>query len=232
MMAEAPLILKPPTLKKRKNDVNHKVGVGGSKKQILISDVDRGNSVSKDNTVAANMSEVRKTYHIGGTKYLIFHGSNGLIENIYFKDWDGKKVNSSVALNISKFVMVLHSSDVITVNLDKVCAGEKDISQKIHIGENFYLTCTSPYKLVQIRKWKKNKDDEMFPTKEGISLKGKEWREMVKFSNEMYSERLELFQYVPCLLDPTLSDHDSLTCRECSVNNLDARGLVNMIIPL
>ena len=236
-MAEAPLILKPPVVKKRKNE--HKIGLGGGKKQILLSDLKNDAVSNKDHSVdtmrvnQGNISkEVRKTYHIGGTKYMIFYGSNDVIENVFLKDWDGKKTNSSLKLNLSKFVMILHNSDLISMNLDKVCTGDKDISEKIHIGELFYLTCTSPYKLVQVRKWKKNKDDELFPTKEGISLKPKEWRELVKFSNQLYTERLELFQTVPCLLDPTIVGHDSLTCQECSILNQDARGIVDMMIPL
>ena len=233
-MAEVPpVILKPPGLKKRKNE--NKIGLGGGKKQIMLTDL---NSVTKpsssvvQNVVKSNQSngEVRKTYHIGGTKYMIFHGFNDVIESVYFKDWDGKKVNSSLKLNISKFVMILHTSDAISKSLDKICNGDKDISEKEHIGELFYLTCSSPYKNVQIRKWRKNKDDELFPTREGISLKSKEWRELLKYSNQIYSERLELFQTVPCLLDPTLTGHDSLLCQECSVLCQDAKGVVDVII--
>ena len=232
-MAEVPtVILKPPTVKKRKNE--HKIGLGGGKKQILLTDVSKSTSGVSQNVVKSvqSNSEVRKTYHIGGTKYMIFHGVNDVIESVYFKDWDGKKVGSSLKLNLSKFVMILHTCDVISKSLDKICVGDKDISEKVHIGELFYSTCSSPYKNVQIRKWRKNKDDELFPTRDGISLKAKEWRELVKYSNQIYSERLELFQTVPCLLDPTISGHDSLICQECSVLSQDARGVVDMMIPL
>ena len=240
-MAEASLVQKVPNLKKRKTE---NVKFGTNKKQMLMSDVTKTVNKSTSgvdvddsqsvlsNVIGANDLEVRKIYHIGGSKYMIFHGTKGFVENIYLKDWDGKKINSSVTLNISKFVMILHSSELTSINLDKVCAGDKEVSYKMHIGELFYITCTSPYKIVQIRKWRRNREDELFPTKDGISLKAKEWRELVKFSNDMYSEKLELFQTVPCLLDPNVAGHDNLTCSECSVLNQDAKGVVDMEIPL
>ena len=93
MMAEASLVPKPPNLKKRKTE---NVKFGSNKKQIMLTDVTKsvnGNPTSSNvdhGQLGANDLEVRKTYHIGGSKYVIFHGTKGFIENIYVKDWDGK----------------------------------------------------------------------------------------------------------------------------------------------
>ena len=177
-------------------------------------------------------SEFKRTYHLGGRKYVVFYAPQGMIRDIYIKDWDGSVVKGSMRLNVSKFIMLLRSTDVITQSLAKISQGKNDIDCKIHIGELIYLTCNTPYKVVQIRKWKKNKDNELYPTRDGISLKPNEWHQFVKFCNEMYSERLELYQFIPCLLDPNKLDHDPISCPECSTLFDDSKGIVNVDIPM
>ena len=78
----------------------------------------------------------------------------------------------------------------------------------------------------------KNRSDDMYPTVEGISLKPSEWEQFVKFCNEMYTERLELYQFLPCLLDPTKLGHDSISCPECSILSNESRGIVDVNIPI
>ena len=41
-----------------------------------------------------------RSFHLGGTKYLIFHGPNGFVENINLQEWeDGKIVNRNIFNN-------------------------------------------------------------------------------------------------------------------------------------
>ena len=115
-------------------------------------------TASATTTTAANVfppEEFKRTYHIGGKKYVVFHGPEGIIEKIYFKEWDGKRTTSGLSINISKLIMILHNSDYINQALVKICNDQPGIDVKVHIGELFYLTCNSPYKIVQIRRWKK-----------------------------------------------------------------------------
>ena len=35
---------------------------------------------------------IKRTFHLGGSKYVIFQGSQGIIENIYLKEWQDGKV--------------------------------------------------------------------------------------------------------------------------------------------
>ena len=65
------------------------------------------------------------------------------------------KISASIDMNTSNFVMMLHNSEIITQHLAKITKGEKNEDLKIHIGELVYLSCSSPYKVVQCRKWKK-----------------------------------------------------------------------------
>ena len=72
----------------------------------------------------------------------------------------------------------------------------------------------------------------MFPTTEGLSCKPKEWEEFLKVCNQMYSERMEIYTYVPCLIQPDQPNHAKLTCEECSHLDESAKGEVDVEIPL
>ena len=177
--------------------------------------------------------EYKHTFHIGAKRYLIFHGENGLVENIFIKEWDGKKVtNKGVQLNVSKLVVMMHYGEVMVNEVEKIIKGETDVDKKIHIGGGMYLTSTSPYKTVGIRRWKKNNANDLYPTSEGVSLKINEWRECMKYVNKMYSEKIELYTYIPCIIQPDKADHNQLTCSECVVEDVCAKGEVDVDIPI
>ena len=116
--------------------------------------------------------EYKSTFHIGGKRYLIFHGENSLVKNIFIKEWDGKKVtNKGVQLIVSRLVVMMHYGEVMTNEVEKIINGDAQVDKKMHIVGGMYLTSTSPCKTVGIRKCKKNNSNELYPTTEGISLK-------------------------------------------------------------
>ena len=182
--------------------------------------------------IQSNMG-YKRSFHIGGKRYIIFAGPNGLIQNIYFKEWDGQKVlNEGITLNIPKIMMIMHLGQQISNELDRITSGAKDINLKKHIGGGFYLSVNSPYKYVGIRKWNTNSRGSLYPTSEGVSLKAAEWREALDVINKLYTERLELYQCVSCILDPNKPDHDKKNCTECSHLDNSAKGEVFVDIPL
>ena len=92
-MAEAVLFKSNNGSKKRKGD-----GVGGNKSKkslasLLMSNVPANTfNENEGNTAVFNPNEgkegiIKRTFHLGGSKYIIFHGSQGLIRNIYLKEW-------------------------------------------------------------------------------------------------------------------------------------------------
>ena len=177
--------------------------------------------------------EIKRTFHIGGYKYLVFLGKRGIVEDILLKEWDGKKVlNQGVKMNLSKFVVLLHHVEVLNQAMKKIMEGAKDVKSQIHMGSTMYATCNSPFKSISIRIWKTNISGELFPLKDGICLKPKEWQEFIKYGNMMYSERLEIYSHIPCLLQPDKSNHIASTCEECGHSNQTAKGEVNIDIPI
>ena len=95
---------------------------------------------------------MKKTYHLGRFKYLVFYGKHGLLEEINIKEWDGEKViREGVKLNISRFIRILHSIEIVEHSLEKIIKCESDRDIKIHIGASYYITCNSPSRSVAIR---------------------------------------------------------------------------------
>ena len=71
--------------------------------------------------------------------------------------------------------MKMHFEQQITNEFEKISSGHKDIDMKRHIVGGFYLSVNSPFKYVGIRRWKNNSNVSLYPTSEGVSLKGDEW---------------------------------------------------------
>ena len=107
---------------------------------------------------------IRKTFYIGGQKYLIFWGKKGFITDIYIKEFaNGKVINESVQLNISKMLVILNYVDYMKEPIQRINNGEKDVNIKYHIGAGYHISCNSPYKNVEIRQWEKSQSGKIFP---------------------------------------------------------------------
>ena len=96
----------------------------------------------------------------------------------------------------------------------------------------FYVTCNSPYKTIGIRLWKNNASGNLYPTAEGQTLKFAVWQEFVKIGNKMFSERMELYTYIPCLIQMDKEGHNKLTCPECGHFDRKPQGEVSFDIPI
>ena len=229
-MAEAQVFGKP-AMKKNKKDLS--LQIKNKKKDHILEPQSHTTTSTMNYTEAAVPAVYRRTFHLGAKKYLVFHGEAGQGQSIHLKEWDGQNVtNPGIKLNISRLVVLIHLSEIINHALQAILNGEKGVEKKVHIGGSYYVACNSPYKSVGIRRWKLNAKGELFPTTEGISCKPKEWEELMKVCNQMYSERMELYTSVPCIIQPDQANHNKLTCEECSHLDESARGEVDLEIPL
>ena len=133
-----------------------------------------GNPISNQETIILQQAVgevLRKTYFIGGQKYVIFWGNKGFITDIYIKEFaNGKVINERVHLNISKMLVILNYVDYMTEPISRINNGEKDINVKHHIGAGYHISCNSPYKNVGIRLWEKSLSGKIFPTQKGIMV--------------------------------------------------------------
>ena len=96
---------KPQHQKKRKsNDTAHPKN---KKSMEFVSAMNPSSSTgaipddSEVQTDKGHLEVIKKTFHIGGKRYLVFYGRFGQIEEVIVKEWDGEKViNLGVRLNI------------------------------------------------------------------------------------------------------------------------------------
>ena len=238
-MAEASL---KSTLNNKKRRVDGSAGTKSKKAMQTLSSesLNALNSITDltlsgpvPSTSSGNNSVIKKTYHLGGTKYMVLFGQQGMNEEIHLKEWDEEKVTrEGVRLNISRFIMILHNIETVEHALVKIMKGEPDVDIKIHIGGSYYMSCNSPYRSVGIRMWKTGSNGELFPTKVGLTLNSKEFQEFSKYGNKNFSDRMELFTYIPCLLQPDREGHNKFTCVECMESDAPALGEVDFDIPL
>ena len=54
----------------------------------------------------------------------------------------------------------------------------RQLQEKLHLGDGTYCTITSPYWVVNIRKWFTNKNGVERPGQQGIGLKFKQWEKL------------------------------------------------------
>ena len=173
---------------------------------------------------------IKRTFHLGGSKYVNFHGTQGLIENIYLKEWeDGEVKTKGLKLSIPKLVVILHYVEFIMSSIQKISDGKREVDSSYHLGSSIYVTCATPYRNVSIRFWK-TANGKRYPTPEGMSCEFNELDEFIKVAQRMYTEYSEIYSYEPCILDENRSGHDIDTCEECK--QLSCRGEVKEDIPL
>ena len=252
-MAEAAVVKPNNASKKRKSD-----GLGGNKSKkslaststakILESFEDLLSSLLRSNVptsefieakaTAPNLNEdaqtvIKTTFHLGGTKYVVYQGSHGLIENIYLKEWeDGEVKNQGIKLSVPKLVVILHYVEFIMTAIQKISDGRKEVDSSYYLGSGIYVTCAFPYRNVSIRLWKMA-NGKKYPTPQGISFRFNEWNEFIKVAQKMYTEYSEIYICEPCILDEDRSGHDVNTCEECKTNmETSCRGGVKEDIPL
>ena len=166
-MAEAAVLKSNNGSKKRKSD-----GLGGSKNKkslaststskfsetfedslssLLMSNVPKSEYTDAKPTGSGlnevNPTVIKRTFHLGGSKYVIYQGSHGLIENIYLKEWENGEVkNQGIKLSVPKLVVILHYVEFIMAAIEKISDGKKEVDSSYYLGSGIYVTCAYPYK--------------------------------------------------------------------------------------
>ena len=143
------------------------------------------NNENEEKTTAYNANEggegvIKRTFHLGGSKYVIFLGIQGLTENIYLKEWeDGEVKNKGIKLTIPILVVILHNVEFIVSSIQKISDGKREVDSSYRLGSGIYVSCATPYRNMFIRFWK-TANGKKYPTPEGISFKFNEWDQFIK----------------------------------------------------
>ena len=91
----------------------------------------------------------------------------------------------------------------------------KEVKFTHHIGGGYYISITSPYWCVDVRRFYK-KNGELKPTRDGVTLKWREWEMLVEHAGQLTSDTPILTAARPCYESP---DHcnqlGAFACAEC-----------------
>ena len=75
-------------------------------------------------------------------------------------------------------------TDELSQALVRICLCKDDVDCNVALGNDVYAYAKSPFRCVQIRQYFE-KDGEMLPTKQGISLKRKQWSALLDIFNSI-----------------------------------------------
>jgi len=129
------------------------------------------------------------------------------------KGYDIKQVE----LSPSRWATLCDHIDEINASARVVQSGSSDIKLCLHIGFGYYVSVTSGFKCVDIRKFYKPykaTQSEIKATKRGVALRFHEWSDFCTLAQTLRDNYPSLSAAQPCSL---LHDNQAAfyTCREC-----------------
>ena len=106
--------------------------------------------------------------------------------------------------------------EVIETNMKALRAGES-VGYKQHIGGGYYVSITSGFYCVDIRKFFiPYGETDVKPTRRGIALRLREWEDMKKIIDAINNTYPTLGTALPCYLgDDHVDQLRALQCTEC-----------------
>lgn len=95
--------------------------------------------------------------------------------------------------------------------------GEREVKYGAHIGGGHYVSVTTGFQCVDLRKWYvPYGQTETKPTKKGIALRLGEWEKMRSLIETINSDHPNLGTALPCYMqDDHLNQLGALACHEC-----------------
>lgn len=114
----------------------------------------------------------------------------------------------------SQFVQLF---DEIDGNVTKLFAGQQDVRLQLHVGGGWYVSVTSGYPCVDVRKFYLKPGVGVKPTKMGIALRLPEWSRLKEAACKIKEKNQMVADAQPCW---TGADHfnqeGAIACSECN----------------
>ena len=148
-----------------------------------------------------------KKYTIGEKRYVVVKKSEIRVLE------DGSK--KAATFIYSRWAQMVQHFDEIDNAVSKM-AKEEEVKLQLHIGGAWYVSVTSGYHCVDIRKFFRTKSDEIKPTRTGIALRIGEWERLQQVAKEIKEQFPKIGEAEPCW---TQADHfnqeSAFRCLEC-----------------
>ena len=173
------------------------------------------------------MAEASETkFSIGKDRFLVASKWNGQkrISLREYQSYEGGcklyPTKKGVSLTVENWLDLKMIFDDVTTALTDAIDGNKEVNFTHHIGGNVYVTISTQWPTVNIRKWWiPENGDKVIPTRKGINLTSAEWDMIKKISKTLHIVVPELAYALPCSMR---GDHQNqegmLRCSHCNPN--------------
>lgn len=150
-----------------------------------------------------------KKFEVGDRRYVVVKKD----EIRLFEDGS----NKSATFTYSRWAHFVEQFDLIDECVAKVVAKEDGVQLQRHIGGGWYVSVTSGFFCVDIRKFYHLPGTGVRPTKTGIALRFYEWSRLKAAATEMRHRHPKIADAQPCW---TGADHfnqeGAMMCAECN----------------
>ena len=124
-----------------------------------------------------------------------------------------KKIATFTFPRWSNFTM--HHEEIDNAVL-KLVKGEEEVKLQQHVGGGWYVSVTTGFRCVDIRKFFQAKDGSRKATRTGIALRLEEWERLKQIAGEIKQQHPKIAEVGPCW---NQGDHfnqeGAFQCREC-----------------
>jgi hypothetical protein len=107
--------------------------------------------------------------------------------------------------------------DEIDNAVAKLIKGEEEVKLQLHVGAAWYVSVTTGFRCIDLRKFFRAQDGAIKPTRTGFAIRLSEWDRIKLISREMKAKHPKIADTQPCW---TQSDHfnqqGALMCSECN----------------
>jgi hypothetical protein len=150
-----------------------------------------------------------KKFVVGEKRYLVLKKN----EIKLFED----KTTKVATFTYSRWAWFISFFTEIDEAVAKLVVGERDVKLQLSIGGGWYVSVTSGYRCVDVRKfyWLPGVGEK--PTKTGLALRLNEWAKVQQIAREIAEKHPALAAAQPCWMG---EDHQNpegaLNCNECN----------------
>ena len=95
--------------------------------------------------------------------------------------------------------------------------GETDVKLQLHIGGAWFVSVTSGFRCIDVRKFYVTPSGETKATRTGIAIRLSEWDRVKDIAGEMKEKNKKIADAQPCWTNADHYNQDGeITCRECN----------------
>jgi hypothetical protein len=122
--------------------------------------------------------------------------------------------NKVATFSYPRWAQFVESFDEIDNAVNKLIR-EEEVKLRLHIGASWYVSVTTGYRCVDIRKFYMAQDGAVKPTKTGIALRLYEWSRLLEMIKDINEKHPKVAQAQPCWTQH-FNQEGAMMCVECS----------------